>query len=598
MAENLQGETICRKICVHLKRAHKGKDLFFGLSLAAILLTSCGIGNGGSGGGSAGVSNEPFLTELALSAGTLVPPFNKNTTTYTATVPFLTPTTTVTAIPTDPTDTVTATVNGNVGSLTAPVSLAEGANTIDVKVTNVGGTPKVYTVSVTRQSAASFGLQAYAKASNTNAGDEFGYSVALSGDTLAVGAPFEDSNSTGINGDQSDTTAPNAGAVYVFVRSGIMWSYKDYIKASNTDGGDNFGSSVALSGDTLAVGAPFEDSNFKGIDAGHGVGQDNNFAGDSGAVYVFTRDSSGAWTQQAYVKGSDNSKNDQFGSSVSLDKDTLVVGAPTNGKVYMFNRSDTTWTQQGYFNPSGMGFGSSVSVSGDTAAVGAPLESSNAIGINGDPNNTSAPNSGAVFTFVRTGVTWSQEAYIKASNTDAHDLIGDRFGTSVALSGDTLAVGAPLEDSNARGVYPTGQNDSVQNDNSAANAGAVYVFTRDNSGWLQQAYIKASNSLAGDEFGWSVALDNEDLAVGAKTSSGNDGAAYVFIGSGSSWAEEIYLTAFNADSLDEFGYSVALDGGTLAVGAPLEDSNATGVNSSGGEADNSAADAGAVYVYQ
>ena len=584
MAENLQGETICRKICVHLKRAHKGKNLFFGLSLAAILLTSCGIGNGGSGtSGNAGVSNEPVLTELALSAGTLAPSFDKDTTAYTATVPFLTSVTKVTATPLDPTATVT--VNGT--SQTSSVNLNEGPNTINVQVTNVGGEFKVYTVMLTRQSAASFGLQAYAKASNTDTGDEFGYSVALSGDTLAVGAPFESSNATGINGNQSDTTAPNAGAVYVFVRNGITWSYKDYIKASNTDGGDKFGWSASLSGDTLAVGAPFEDSNFKGIDAGHGVGQDNDLAGDSGAVYVFTRDSSGAWTQQAYVKGSNNSKNDQFGSSVSLDKDTLVVGAPTNGKVYMFNRSDTTWTQQGYFNASGIGFGSSVSVSGDTAAVGAPLESSGATIINGDESDTTAPSAGAVFTFVRSVGTWSQEAYIKPFNTN----MGDNFGWSVALSGDTLAVGAPLEDSNATGV-----NSGGEADNSAANAGAVYVFTRDNSSWTQQAYVKASNSLAGDKFGWSVALDNEDLAVGAKTSSGTDGAVYVFIGSGSSWAEEVNLTAFNADSLDGFGYSVALNGGTLAVGANQEDSNAIGID--GNYTDNSAQDSGAVYVYQ
>ena len=585
MDENSHGETIRWKICFHLKRMHKGKGLFFGLSLAAILLTSCGIGNGGSGGGSAGVSNEPFLTELALSAGTLVPPFNKNTTTYTATVPFLTSVTKVAATPADPTATVT--VNGT--SQTSSVNLTEGPNTIDVQVTNVGGEFKVYTVMVSRQYAATFGLQAYAKASNTNAGDEFGYSVALSGDTLAVGAPFEDSNSTGINGDQSDTTATNAGAVYVFVRSGITWSFKDYIKASNTDidGGDNFGSSVALSGDTLAVGAPFEDSNFKGIDADHGIGQDNNLAGDSGAVYVFTRDSSGAWTQQAYVKGSNNSKNDQFGSSVSLDKDTLVVGAPTNGEVYMFNRSDTTWTQQGYFNASGMGFGSSVSVSGDTAAVGAPFESSAATVINGDPSDTTAPSAGAVYTFVRNGVTWSQEAYIKPFNTN----MGDNFGWSVALSGDTLAVGAPLEDSNATGV-----NSGGEADNSAANSGAVYVFTRDNSGWQQQAYIKASNSLAGDKFGWSVALDNENLAVGAQTANSTSGAAYVFIGSGSSWTEEIYLTAFNADFLDGFGYSVTLDGGTLAVGAIGEASGATGID--GDYTDNSDPYSGAVYLYQ
>jgi hypothetical protein len=584
MADTPDGESTRHTMSIDMRWPHEEIGLIFGGFLAAILLTGCGIGNmGGGSSGSAGVSNEPFLTDLTLSTGQLAPSFNQNTTAYTATVPYLSPTTTVTATPKDPTATVT--VNGT--NQTFSVNLAEGDNPVKVQVTNIGGEFKVYTVTVTRQSAATFAQQAYVKASNTDSEDEFGYSVALSGDRLAVGAPSESSNATGINsGGQNDNSFQDAGAVYVFVRSGITWSQDAYIKPFNTDKHDKFGSSVALSGDTLAVGAPFEDSNAIGINSG---GQNDNSFPDAGAVYVFVR-SSGAWTQQAYIKGSNTSSSDHFGSSISLDRDTLVVGAPATGKVYMFHRSNTTWTQQGYVNAPGIGFGSSVAVSGDTLAVGAPFDSSNAKGINGDQSDTSAQNAGAVYTFTRKGGLWSQDAYIKPFNTDAED----KFGTSVALSADTLAVGAPFEDSNARGINPGGENN-----NTASEAGAVYVFTRDSSGWSQQTYIKASNSLSGDKFGWSLALVGEVLAVGAYTSnstSGNDGAAYVFIESNGTWSEQGYLKAFNTDPQDWFGYSVALNGGTLAVGAIQEDSGLTGIDQY--PLDNSALDSGAVYVFQ
>ena len=154
--------------------------------------------------------------------------------------------------------------------------------------------------------------QAYLKASNTDANDLLGYSVALSGDTLVVGAPQESSNATGVNGNQANNSAANSGAVYVFTRSGDVWTQQAYLKASNTDANDQFGVSVAISGDTLAVGAQFEDSNGS---------QADNSAQDSGAVYVFTR-SGGVWTQQAYLKGNNTEAGDQFGVSVAISGDT------------------------------------------------------------------------------------------------------------------------------------------------------------------------------------------------------------------------------------------------------------------------------------
>ena len=261
------------------------------------------------------------------------------------------------------------------------------------------------------------GLQAYVKASNAEAGDAFGFAVALSGDgnTLAVGVPSEASAAIGIGGNQADNTAASAGAVYVYTRSGTIWTQQAYIKASNTEAGDRFGASVALSsdGNTLAVGATGEGSALTGVTPGI---VDETTAGNAapgaGAVYVLTR-SAGTWSQQAYVKASNTGAADNFGSSVALSGD------------------------------------------GSTLAVGA-------IGEDG-----SAAEAGAVYVYTRSGTTWTQQAYVKASNAGA----GDHFGTSAALSsdGNTLAVGATGEDSSAIGI---GGN---QADNSATNAGAAYV---------------------------------------------------------------------------------------------------------------------------
>ncbi|HWO17361.1 MAG TPA: integrin, partial [Kofleriaceae bacterium] len=283
-----------------------------------------------------------------------------------------------------------------------------------------------------------------------------------------------------------------AGAVYVFERSGTTWSQQAYVKASNTGEFDNFGVSVALSldGATLAVGANGEASAASGV----GGNQDDNSAQYAGAVYVFER-SGTTWSQQAYVKASNTGVGDYFGQSVALSADdaTLVVGAAG--------------------------------------------ESSAANGIGGNQDDNSAQYAGAVYVFERSGTTWSQQAYVKASNTDA----GDYFGQSVALSADgtTLTVGASGEDSTARGI---GGN---QDDNSAERAGAVYVFERNGTTWSQQAYVKASNTGAGDRFGLDVAL--------------------------------------------------SADGATLAAGAFGEASAATGIG--GNQDSNSAQYAGAVYVY-
>jgi hypothetical protein len=281
---------------------------------------------------------------------------------------------------------------------------------------------------------------------------------------------------------------------------------------------------------------------------------------------VFRR-TSGIWSQETYVKSS-RTDDSLFGHSVALSGDGNIlavsssnnpIGAQANGAVSVFTRSGTVWTQQtrllasnDAFNLVGLGrsdvlyygFGSPLALSadGNTLAAGAYTERSAATGVNGDQADDMADNAGAVYVFMRAGATWSQQAYVKASNTDA----GDLFGASVALSpsGDTLAVGAPSEGSSATGV-----NGDDADDANVSGTGAVYVFTRTGASWAQKAYVKPSNTHR---------IPNQN---------------------------------FN------FGISVALSSGgdSLAVGALTEESAATGIG--GDQTDVTGGSAGAVYLY-
>ena len=315
--------------------------------------------------------------------------------------------------------------------------------------------------------------QAYVKASNTGKDDRFGQSVAIDGNTLVVGAPGESSDSNGVNGYQSDNSASYSGAVYIFTRAGTIWSQQAYVKASNPDAGDKFGTSVAISGETIAVGAPGE-------------------ASKGGVLFAQT--------------------------------------------------------------------------------------------------DNSAKKSGAVYVFARTGIHWSQQAYVKASNPDA----GDVFGTSVAIDGNTLVVGALGESSDATGV------NGDQKNNSSQASGAAYVFERNKNSWKYQAYLKASNAGAGDLFGYSVTISDDTIVVGAiRFYSSKPGAAYLFERGTSLgfiyWSQRAYLKASNSTELDGFGTSVDIFGETVAIGAPIEGNKATGVNSD--QSDDSAPNSGAAYVF-
>ena len=435
--------------------------------------------------------------------------------------------------------------------------------------------------------------QAYVKASNPGQSDHFGSSVVLSrdGNTMAIAAHWEASGATGVNGNQNDNSIPQSGAVYVFTRTGTTWTQQAYIKASNTGkagegqlagDGDQFGFSLALSGDgnTLAVGAISEDSAAQQINGNQG----DDSAQSAGAVYVYARTGS-TWAQQAYVKSANMGAGDGLGFSVALsfDGNTLAAAAfdedgggrginpPDNtesqnsGALYVFTRQGGTWSQQAYIKGSkgetsdGFGFATAISDDGNTIAVGSGDEACLTPGIDPPGCADDAPPMrganiwvGAAYVFVRNGTTWSEQTFIKAPNARPYNSFGVRLDLSGA--GNTLAISSYLEDNAGRGIRPPMVQQFLIQDilngwrehrNEAEESGAVYFYTRTGTRWTAGAWVKAANADAGDEFGSSVALST--------------------------------------------------DGHVMVVGAHGEDSAATGIN--GNQADNSAADSGAAYVF-
>ncbi len=406
-------------------------------------------------------------------------------------------------------------------------------------------------------------------ASDAQARDEFGISVSISGDTAIVGAWQE-------NGGAGNPLF-GSGAAYVFTRSGGgAWTGQAILHASDSQTYDYFGCSVSISGNTAIVGAREENG---------GAG---NPLEHSGAAYVFTRDGSGAWSEQAVLRALDAQAYDFFGLSVSISGDTAIVGArvedggtgnplENSGAAYVFTRDGSgAWSEQAILRASDAQaydyLGHSVSISGDTAIVGAHGEDGGA----GDP----LVDSGAVYVFTRDeGGSWSEQAILRA--TDARS--GDNLGGSVSISGETAIVGAGSKDG--------GAGDPLRP------SGGAYVFTRDGAGsWSEQAILLASDSQASDQFGTSVSISDGTAIVGAYGEDGgagdplnNTGAAYVFTRDGGGvWIEQAILHASDASIGDGFGRSVAISGDTAMVGAYLED----------GGAGDPLDDSGAAYVFQ
>ncbi len=350
-------------------------------------------------------------------------------------------------------------------------------------------------------------------------GEWFGYSVSVYGDTVLVGVPL--------------TTDYSVGVVYMFARSGADWTLQGGLSASDGNLFDRFGMSVSVNNDTAAVGA-----------LGAGIG------GGSGAVYMFTR-SGGIWTEQAKLTPADTAEGDEFGYSVSVFGNTVVVGAPWNddagtdsGSAYIFVRVGSVWTQQAKLTAAdaaaGDSFGFTVAISGDTVVVGA------------HGNDDAGADSGSAYVFTRSGTTWTQQAKLTAPDAAA----GDSFGNAVSIAGNTAIVGARFDD------------------DGGLDSGSTYVFTRSGAVWTQQAKLTALDAAAGDSFGAAVSISDESVLIGAP---GNDdagadsGSTYAFTRNNSVWSQFAKMNATDAAAGDSFGDTVSLSGATAVVGAHLND---------------------------
>jgi len=393
-------------------------------------------------------------------------------------------------------------------------------------------------------------------ASDGAIGDVFGTTMALSSNTALFGSPNHGNSK---------------GEAYAFVQSGPTFVQQAVLNGAGTSTADSFGTSVSVSGGTAVVGAP-------------------NKSSGRGTVYVFSRTGAN-WNQQSELTASDAANNDAFGTSVSIDGDTALIGASGKngqGVAYVFVRSGSTWTQQAELAASdaasGDAFGGSVSLSGNTAVVGA---------------NGKLTGQGVAYVFVRSGATWTQQAKLTASDGVAHDI----FGTGVSVSGDTALIGAQGRSSFLGTAYvfvrsgtawtqqaeltpdPTTHSFahavSVDGDTALVGAyldtggslGAAYVFVRSGTTWTRQAKLVASDGASGDILGVSVALNGDTALLGADGRNSKRGAAYVFTRSGSAWTQQFELTAPDAASGDQLGFAVAVNAGTILATSPSKASS-------------------------
>jgi hypothetical protein len=370
------------------------------------------------------------------------------------------------------------------------------------------------------------------------------------------------------------------------------------LKASNADAGDDFGIAMSLDEDALVVTAQDEDSDGVGVGAPQDPGSSSK--AETGAAYGFDRDG-GGWSQSAFFKAAESIDEIHFGVSASLELPGLAVSSPylNGGRVYLFERAPAGYWSQGptvfaAHSEAGDNFGRFVALKGDTLVVTAYFEDSADTGVDGDQLDNSAINAGAAYVFERVGGLWNQSAYLKAFNTGA----GDTFGSALAFDGNTIAIGARREDSADQGASGVGEDDGAEN------SGAVYLFERFESTWVQTAYLKASNSEAGDDFGAAVAIEGDTLVAAGRledswsgtnqldNNATDSGAVYVFERVDGEWIQTAYLKAPNADAGDHFGTRVALRGNLLAISSRYEASGSEDLN------DNSASGAGAVYLFE
>lgn len=433
--------------------------------------------------------------------------------------------------------------------------------------------------------------QAYLKASNTGKGDHFGTAVAVSGDTVAVSAPEEGGYHGGVNGNQDNDKSLDVGAVYVFKRSGTTWIQEAYIKDSQPLVETGFGSSLALSGDLLAVGLPGSLSR-------------------PGAVAVFERHN-GVWGKTATLSDPIPKNSDFFGRALAASDDRIVVGKVEIGlfgipsgysDAYVFSKNNGTWMlETTLISDTGL-CGWHVATDGELVVVGAP--GSDLPGKAG----TYIYDGGSAYIFERTNHVWTNTGTLIPQSPDNHD----EFGTSVAVSGSLVIVGSPGEDSDSSGI------NGNQTNNRNKESGAAYAFSKQGATWVLDAYLKPSNNDRSHQFGCSVCISGDRAVIGSSgennwstgvngpqnvdwdyafgTFGDSSGAAYLFTRAAGTWSQTAYLKASNTKALDRFGSSVAISGSLIVVGSPFQDGAFKGINPQQ-TIDKYSFDSGAAYVF-
>ncbi|MFM2588623.1 hypothetical protein [Vibrio sp. TBV020] len=405
----------------------------------------------------------------------------------------------------------------------------------------------------------------YLKASNSGNnlanGDKFSSGISLSGDglTLAIGAPEEDSDALGVNGDKHNEIRSNSGAVYIYRYDNGRWIETDYIKSSGAEIDAFFGKALELNhdGSRLVVGADAE-SSFEG------------------AAYVYYFDGY-SWTEEAHLKAPTPTSGDSFGENVTIDADgeTLAIGSKYadswKGKSYIFTRSGNSWSLEKELSITPV---QSNGVFGDTVNLS---DDGKLLAVSSPGDNTNATSNGAIYLYRKVNGNWVNEAQLLTSNKNR----SLNSGFSMTLSGDGRTIASSTMQTNS--------------------GGTIFLFTYDGASWSETGTLQAPNKMKTDRFGFSLDLnhDGSALAVGAtyensdftgingeKDSNANQsGAAYIFKNSNGIWQHNHHIKASNTGNGDEFGYSVSLtsDGDHLAVGAINEDEYST--------------NSGAVYIY-
>ncbi len=396
----------------------------------------------------------------------------------------------------------TVTGTGTTIDYTAPAS----AGSYELSATSVADTSRTATAAITVTTAPAPPGAVKLLAGDGAEGDLFGYDVAMDGSVLVVGAP------------KCDTAATDAGAAYVFTRAGGTWQEQARLTATDPVADAQFGWSVALSGDTIAVG---------------------NAAEPRGAVYVYISDN-GSWTFQQKIVAADATNEDNFGRALALEGDTLVIGAdrydasvPDAGAAYVFTRAGATWTQQaklvasdGAFNER---FGYAIDLSGAMAVIGAY------------GNEGRGPLTGYAYVFLEDAGTWSQQQKLVTMPY----VDGDRFGQAVAVDGDTIAVGARLDDFTEK------------------DSGSVHLFTRTGTVWSRLTRLAASDQAADGEFGYKIALDADTLVASRIATPAR---VYIFRAASGTWTETDHVSIAGS----AFGNALDLSGTTLLAGAFLD----------------------------